>query len=68
MHSDLGTLETAFQRLKPALPNPLIQAAHVNKRAQGTYRRGVMTAKDLQLRLYSFRRLTLVQYCTWSLV
>jgi integrase len=41
---------------------------HVNMRAQFTSRRGVMTAKDLQLRLYSFRRLTLVQYCTWSLV
>jgi hypothetical protein len=58
----------AFQRLKPCFPNPLIQTAHVNKRARGTYRRGVMTAKDLQLRLYSSRWLTLVQYCTWSLV
>jgi hypothetical protein len=56
-----------FHRVKPCFTGPLIQTPHVNMRAQFTSRRGVMTVKDLQLRLYSFRRLTLVQYCTWSL-
>ena len=57
-----------FQRVKPCFTGPLIQPPSVDMRAQFTSRRGVMTAKDLQLRLYSSRWLTLVQYCTWSLV
>jgi len=64
----MGALGMLFQRVKPCFTGPLIQPRSVDMRAQGTYRRGEMTAKDLLLRLYSFRRLTLVQYCTWSLV
>lgn len=54
-----------FQRVKSCFPDPLIQTAHVNKQAQYTYRRGDMTVKDLQLRLYRFRRVMSLQYCTW---